>query len=731
MRILFSRKWDEAIQPLTKIDPATGKFYDMPKAKRMAKKLVDDAREAASQIHGDATQQIKARLDNVVDPNVTKQLGGRSAWQVMQDTIKKKNPNTEALSTMKEALDVLPDDQIPRFMRQLDRTKGVVTARRVEELRASSMLWGVGTLMRNMGTTLLNIGTQVPVTATAGLVDVGRTAFKKEAARQIYAGEAAAQLYGMFKGLPKALREFGKEARAVRELVDPERMSAFGPKAGLVTTLPFRALAASDSWLFKLAFNGEMWRTAYRRAIREGKRGTKAFDRAQQILNSEADMPGNVVRKHIEEAKAKLAAADFPIEEVPTIRRDIVRKALAESGMDEIDDALELAERTIFTAREGRAFDKVMSSLDDINRNTRGAVSLAAPFRRTPGNLMREALRLSPMGFLTAAKRARGAGAARQISQEIGRAALGSSALAATWMLIDSGLLEITPFDRSKSKAQRTTEQSLGTVSDGVTVAGLSIPVDRLEPLGSLLLATARAHERIRNNPNLPPKEQSNILTILGTEFPLAMANQTFLDDFADLIEAVDDPVRADVLARKWGVSYIPQILKERTRAFDPRPKKRPDSFVQAVEQAVGLKEGIPKPGLFGETPERVGGLASVAGGQIGRTKSDPLVELMLRVGAVHGPPETDIFEDKEVVLSDAEETALVKAKGTYQRYRLTTPMNKPGFNRLPPERQKKLLDNEFNKAGTRINKRARRSKKWNITLDRRKLLQGLMKELL
>jgi hypothetical protein len=101
------------------------------------------------------------------------------------------------------------------------------------------MLTRVGTHIRNIVTTGLNVGTQAGSTAVAG---------------GIFAGEAIAQMAGWWKGLPTALRKFGSDARAVRELVDPHRVSAFGDKIGKATTLPFKALAAEDRWFFDRAF---------------------------------------------------------------------------------------------------------------------------------------------------------------------------------------------------------------------------------------------------------------------------------------------------------------------------------------------------------------------------------------------------------------------------------------------------------------------------------------------
>ncbi|MHA2266093.1 MAG: hypothetical protein ACXAEN_27175, partial [Candidatus Thorarchaeota archaeon] len=152
-RVLFARQWDEVIRPLQGVDNK--------EAKRLAGKLTKDVRSSVTDIRQSLQKDIQAKL-NAIDPNVQKMLGGRSAWQVMADKIKRTNPDTETLEAMKDALDVLPEDQIPRFIRQLTDSRARRGARAVEELRAASMLARFGTHFRNIGTTVLNIGTQVP-----------------------------------------------------------------------------------------------------------------------------------------------------------------------------------------------------------------------------------------------------------------------------------------------------------------------------------------------------------------------------------------------------------------------------------------------------------------------------------------------------------------------------------------------------------------------------------------
>jgi hypothetical protein len=726
-RVLLARQWDEVIKPLIKVDNK--------KAKELAVELAQEAEKLSADTITQAQNSIIQKIKGL-DPKVGGVVGGVDSQKVIRALAGMDN---EALHAVDDALDVIPPEQLPRFIKNL--SKGRRFARGIEELRAATMLTRVGSHIRNIVTTGLNVGTQAGSTAVAGGVDALSTAVRRDilknpnAQREIFAGEAIAQMAGWWKGLPTALRKFGSDARAVRELVDPHRVSAFGDKIGKATTLPFKALAAEDRWFFDRAFAGEMWRVAFRKAKREGAKNP--MERAAKILEAESDKPTQLLRNALDKAK-KTLEADFPIEEVPTVRRQFVREALREAGEMEIDDALELAERSIFTAREGRFVDRMLGDLDDWNRNLGGAISVVAPFRRTPANLMREAMRLSPVGFLTSIQRARqlqgqGLPSARMLSQELGRATLGTATLAAVWGMLQSGWIQLHPFNRGKSRAQRTTEGALGTLSDSVTVGGYSLPIDRLEPMGSLLLATARVHQRLTQ----PGEEETAtgplaFPQVLFDEFPKAMLNQTFLEDFADLVDASNDPDQMGRFAQRMGMSFVPGIPQEAHRVVDPKARAPVrgegaiGEFVAGVKQAAGIEKGLPRLGLFGMEQD-IGGIGSIPFSRVGRIKNDPLVEHMLRIGSVHEPPKTAISVKGETLeLSEQEKFVLAKSKGLYQRERLTRVFNRPGYKRLPVERQRKLLDNEFRKAGSIINKRFINLRKRG-RVNHRDLLKGLM----
>jgi hypothetical protein len=369
-RVMMGAYADEVIKPLTQTNPATGKPYDLPKAKRLATDLVRKAQETVTRTRADLQGVITKQIN---DPRVGEQLGGMSAHQM--EGLLKDSPN-DVLFEVADAMETMPGIDLARFVSKLPAANRK-RAQAIRELRASAMLWRIGTNARNITTTAANIALQPEVTATAAVVDAiragGRKALGLPAQRQIYLGEAMAQWKGIKAGLPEAMKKFGREARAVREIVDPARMSAFGPKVGSVTTLPFKFLAWEDKLLFDRAFAGEAWRVAYRRARREGVK-----DPIQRAL----------LRQAMKKADEALKGVDLDIDAVPSIRREFVSRALREGGATEIDEALELAERAIFTAREGRKLDQVLSLTDAADQYLHGTVSLALPFRRTPANLL-------------------------------------------------------------------------------------------------------------------------------------------------------------------------------------------------------------------------------------------------------------------------------------------------------------------------------------------------------
>jgi hypothetical protein len=251
--------------------------------------------------------------------------------------------------------------------------------------------------------------------------------------------------------------------------------------------------------------------------------------------------------------------------------------------------------------------------------------------------------------------------------------------------------------------------------------------------MGSLLLATARVHQRLTQ----PGEEETAtgplaFPQVLFDEFPKAMLNQTFLEDFADLVDASNDPDQMGRFAQRMGMSFVPGIPQEAHRVVDPKARTPVrgegaiGEFVAGVKQAAGIEKGLPRLGLFGMEQD-IGGIGSIPFSRVGRIKNDPLVEHMLRIGSVHEPPKTAISVKGETLeLSEQEKFVLAKSKGLYQRERLTRVFNRPGYKRLPVERQRKLLDNEFRKAGSIINKRFINLRKRG-RVNHRDLLKGLM----
>jgi hypothetical protein len=157
-----------------------------------------------------------------------------------------------------------------------------------------------------------------------------------------------------------------------------------------------------------------------------------------------------------------------------------------------------------------------------------------------------------------------------------------------------TGWLKLHPFNRAKTKAQRTTEQATGVLQDSITIGSpisdkqYSFPVDRLEPLGSLLLATARASERFDSG------DEDGYLSALGTlieEFPKAMLNETFIEDLAELLGTIENPEAADRFAQRLGLSFVPGIITEAQRVISPTAKQpvRGEGFLG--ELAAGFKQ--------------------------------------------------------------------------------------------------------------------------------------------
>lgn len=640
------------------------------------------------------------------------------------------------------------------------------------EGRASSMLYGPA-LLKNAVFSIAASLFRVPITvAAAGTEAVvrgaERVALGQAPAQQTFMGEAAAHLYGFFHALPLALRKFGRDTKTTRDIMLGSALGEIAERApgtaeaavlgaaGKVLQVPFKVLSWTDDYFFNFNYASQMFRFAYRRARQEGfKTFESAMGRANAIIQEQAQEAGALSQRVTTEVTKRMTKGGT-IAVDPKLLQKEIGYALRSATPESLADPRTLAERTIFIAREKHSLDKILDVLEETDKKTGYAVSLLAPFRRTPANEAREFLRATPLGFATAAvkyQRAKAAGVpihlARQYAfEDTGQAIVGTMALASIALALKGGMIKVTPFYTGKSKALRATEEAANEAQESITIGKYNIPVRNLGTLGQAILSTEKAVREF---------DQWRAANPTGTTYPervgfwarqstlgvlLGVADQQFLQNLTELHEAWKNPDKSlPLFAQRFGASFVPGFVRAAARAGEPVVPVPEEEAKQGLLQniAAGARQavapkGVAKLGLFGEPVTRAGGVVGALTGTR-EVSDDPLVRKMLEVGALHTAPATDINiplkGGKKVKLSELyppeDQVIFGQAKGALQRHYMQSQLRASGFSRLSPEAQKRVLDAAFERAGRVIDGRMRQ-----FALQRRKpnyrdLLRGLI----
>jgi hypothetical protein len=631
----------------------------------------------------------------------------------------------------------------------------------IKEIRQASMLSGLGTWARNIFGTGSRIGINPARDVAAGLIDIPTAAIRgRERVR--FAGEGFADIMGMWHGLKVMGRrravqgklmksaedsplgdviDFGIATREMREgrrasesaigeALQQTRLAGTRTAKGaqFVTQAPFQALNWQDETMMGITYAGEMFRSGYRQAIREGKKGMAAYRRAGQVVDEQSVF----LRGMHKEASAKASSAANAAQLKPSeLEQNVVRqwKKMVDTAKPDVATARQMAERAIFIAREGRKLDSFIDVLDNMDKEFGGLVSVALPFRRTPANVMRETVRTSPVGLVTPFIQAKRPGgiAAGEMMDRLGQAAVGTAAMYGALSLADRGFIQLEPFGREKSRADRLTKEAAGVAQDSLVLNGWSIPVDRIEPIGPLLLAAARASELQRNGDIEGAGQAATMAAWSAVDFAKDAA---FMESFSQFVEAITaDDRKSNRFFQRLGGSFVPTAVKDARRwvfgapLTEVEPLKGPISLhtlpVEVIRGAAGsLGFGDrARLGVFGkDRPALPLGI---------KTEQSPIAKELLNIGVSVDIPRlpSDITE----IASD-ERDVFIKAKGMVQESELRRVMRSPRYQSLNAEAKAVLVKRTLNQINTRMNKRARAIKGMGRPWTTRDLLRGFIR---
>jgi hypothetical protein len=342
------------------------------------------------------------------------------------EAVLKVNQNTDEVLQAAKGVDFNDANQAANFYRQFIKP---TTANWIDLLRYNSMLSSPNTHIVNAFSNLLNTAAVAPLEHTvSGTIDyLGSTVTGTP--RQYFAGEGGAYVKGYYANIGNAAHRFadvvrGKSATTNLDVRDIP-IATTGVKGSLVKqfSLPTKLLEASDQFFTALTQAGEETALTYRQA-RGGAVG------------------------NIEATAGKTAAYRlFRSELFPKEQGHVL------NAVDELTQ-------------------KIMQLRSSQNPIASTIAKYTLPFVRTPMNILKQGIEYSPAGFSTLP-------GATNKTEQLSKAIIGSSAAAATALLVTSGR---TTWAEPTDPAKRAAFRAAGLQPYAVKIGNQWISYAKLNP---------------------------------------------------------------------------------------------------------------------------------------------------------------------------------------------------------------------------------------------------------
>lgn len=575
-------------------------------------------------------------------------------------------------------------------LKQLDALRAAAVPTRWQNAQAvyyNSLLSGVKTHLRNSIGNSFNMLANLVNPIGAAPADAIRSRVTG-APRTTYLAEMPTSVAATVTAMPGAFRDalftvrHGFTPRAVAEAAAGKFDVVRGEiPGGMVPNLPSRALEAADTFFRSLAYKQELAAAAYAKARSEG--ATQSGPLAARM--------------------ADLMTGSSP------------------EALDLQQRAEVFAARAVFQEQPGPVLSRIVALKNDpdVPVPFRLAMTFVAPFIKTPGNILRQGAEYTPAGFAMKATKAGG----REGAQALGRAALGSIALAPIAYLAATGRLSGNgPTD----PGERAALMEKGWRPNSLKIGNTWTAYNLFQPISVAVAAVANAWERFaKSDRSDRAAEESFTAAVSGAAS--SFLDQSFLAGVSGLLDSIQDPERnAKRFMSQFAQGLVPAsgLLRNVTQAVDP-VVRQPEGAVEAVKTIVpGLSTDVP-PRLdrFGQPVVRPGGpiRRGFTVPEVSEEHSTPVMALLERVGVTPQVPRGTLKRRGETVpLTREQDFARREAIGRERQWRLERLANLPNVAQIPDLGLKRLVEQEVARATQIVDARmlGRLSAKLPLTTD-------------
>lgn len=471
----------------------------------------------------------------------------------------KKGLNAEQIRRL-ATLDPSDPYAINKFLREIAEVR---FGDKLYEAWINSLLFSFQTNIVNTGSNIAMALDKLATTTTAAALEAPKVLVGKE--RNIYFGEIPSTFKGMWHGLRVGAERmaFAWEHEMTMRggtKIETRVPTAIGGRLGRTTRIPGRLLISTDEFAKGVIETGDIFAKAYRRAVKDGKKGhAEIAARAGEIINN--------------------------LDKYPEIQKGAIDEAMRRTFVEELGP-----------------YGKKIGQI----RSTVPGVRWILPFLKVSINIPKQAFYRSPLNFgriLWKLKKGELKGA--ELSEQVGQATMGTALAMATFMhALEGNIVGSAPVAPSERETFRRTKQEYS-----LRLGDKWISFERLEPMGTLLGAVADLAQAWKY---LNDDEQQKMAQSLAQMFTENLINKTFMRGMWTFSKAVADPERyGEYFIQSFAGSVIPTEVAKIARYTDPFQRDVRNLVDHVQSRIPGLRQQLePKVDVWGKRKEDEGPLA-------------------------------------------------------------------------------------------------------------------------
>ena len=429
-----------------------------------------------------------------------------------------------------------------KFLSSITRAK---TTDKIFEYWVNSILSNPLThQVNNISNSLVRL-TTIPIRAVSTGLDLLNVAITGKAQERFF-GEIAADVVGMTKGVFEGTRRAldvilrGAQPGTITKLEMSQMEAIKTPYLGGAIRTPGKFLIAEDEFFKALNSQAELYAQAYRKAAMEGAKGTDRARRMAEIIN------------------------DPSPEMISSIRAEELYKTFQKE-----------------LGKPGKALTKF--------RNSVPGLRYIIPFLRTPINIAKFGLEMTPLNFLRLGyQKAKGMYPGVEFTDELAKPVVGSMISAGMLYLYSIGKLTgHAPVD----KEERDAFYREGNLPYSIKVADTWYSYQRLEPIGTIVGMTA---DFAQDYELLSEEANTKAIKSITASVTQNLVNKTYLQGISNMVNAISDPIRYGGNWMEMFISgFVPQVALTPTTIMDPY-YRRADGVIDALKKKLpGLSEDV------------------------------------------------------------------------------------------------------------------------------------------